>query len=472
LSDLPFALLFIAMTAVLAGPLAWVLVLAAPLVLGMALVTQALMRRSAAAQMREQADLHGLLVEAVEGLEDVKAAGAQGQFLRRYERGMVAAAAATLRQRALSSAINNVAAVMQPLVTVVTMIWGAYLIRDGALTAGALMAAVMFGSRAMAPLGTVVALAGRWQGARAAHQALDRVMQLPQERNDGNPLATPKLSGQLALREVGFAYPGRDGQPGHEVLRQATLTIQPGERVALLGRIGSGKSTVLRLLGGLYQPSAGQVLADGIDLRQLDALDFRAQVGLVTQEPKLFNASLRDNVLLGRVLADASQFAEVARLTGLDRVAAAHPQGYAAPAGESGNLLSGGQRQLVALARALVTRPRILLLDEPTSSMDAQSEMQFVRQLAQAMQGCTLVAVTHRPALLELVDRVVVVDNGKIVLDGPKARVLAALSGGVSTKPAAPTPAVSTPAAPPPPPAPEPTAAATADPPAPVREAA
>jgi ATP-binding cassette subfamily C protein LapB len=429
LSDLPFVLLFIGMTFFVAGPVAWVLVIAAPLVIGMALVAQALLKRSTSAQMREQADLHGLLVEAVEGLEDLKAAGAQGQFLRRYERNMVAAAVNALQARALSSWINNIAMIMQQLVTVLMIVWGVYLIKDGALTSGALMASVMFGSRAIAPLGSVVALASRWQGARAAMMALNRVMSLPVEHASSAPLATPKLSGQVRLADVGFAYPDAAGNAGHPVLKGVNLAIQPGERVAVLGRIGSGKSTVLRLIGGLYQPREGRVEVDGIDLRQLDALDYRAQIGFVSQEPRLFNATLRDNVLLGRVLADAGKLAEVARLTGLDRVAAGHPQGFAMPVGESGCLLSGGQRQLVALARALVTKPRILLLDEPTSSMDAQSEMLFVKQLKAATPGVTLVAVTHRPAVLDLVDRVVVVEGGRIVMDGPKAKVLAALAG-------------------------------------------
>jgi len=213
------------------------------------------------------------------------------------------------------------------------------------------------------------------------------------------------------------------------VLKNVTLRFAPGERVAILGRIGSGKSTVLRLLAGLYQPSEGMVEVDGLDLRQIDPADFRARVGFVSQDPRLFSGSLRENVLLDRPAADGARLVEVARLTGLDRVIQGHPQGWELPVGEGGVLLSGGQRQLVALARCLVMRPQVLLMDEPTSSMDAQSEVAFLRQLKQACGECTLVVVTHRPAVLELVERVVVVDNGKVVLDGPKGAVLAALSG-------------------------------------------
>jgi ATP-binding cassette subfamily C protein LapB len=212
------------------------------------------------------------------------------------------------------------------------------------------------------------------------------------------------------------------------VLKGVNLRVEPGERVVILGRIGSGKSTILRVLAGLYEPTQGRVEVDGLDLRQLDRADFRAQVGFVSQEPRLFTGSLRENVAMGRPGVDAAALAEVARLTGLDRVVDTHPQGWEMQVGEMGALLSGGQRQLVALARCLVTHPRILLMDEPTSSMDAQSEILFLRQLASAVGERTLVMVTHRPAVLELAQRVVVIDNGQVVRDGPKAAVMAALA--------------------------------------------
>jgi len=265
-------------------------------------------------------------------------------------------------------------------------------------------------------------------------------MQRPVDREAGR-VYTPQreLSGRIGLVDVGFAYPAEGGSSAPHVLKGVTLRFEPGERVAMLGRIGSGKSTVLRLLAGLYQPSEGLVDVDGMDLRQIDPADFRARVGFVSQDPRLFQGSLRDNVLLDRPGADPARLAEVARLTGLDRLVASHPQGWELPVGEAGNLLSGGQRQLVALARCLVTRPRILLMDEPTSSMDAQSEVAFLRQLKAACGDCTLVMVTHRPAVLELVQRVLVVDGGRVVLDGPKAQVLAALSGARAAPAGAPT---------------------------------
>jgi len=261
-------------------------------------------------------------------------------------------------------------------------------------------------------------------------------MALPIEREPGKTyVPRPELSGRIGLHDIGFAYPHHGEGDAPKVLKGINLRFAPGERVAVLGRIGSGKSTVLRLLAGLYQPTEGHVEVDGIDLRQIDPADYRVKVGFVSQDPRLFTGSLRDNVLLDRPSADPARLAEAARLTGLDRLVSSHPMGWDLPVGESGGLLSGGQRQLVALTRCMITRPQILLMDEPTSSMDAQSEVLFLRQLKEATGNCTLVMVTHRPAVLELVSRVVVVDAGKVVMDGPKDQVLAALSG---QRPAAP----------------------------------
>ena len=440
LTDMPFILLFIVMTYVIAGPLVVVLLVAVPLVLGLSLGIQRYLRRMMSANMSQHANLQGVLVEAVEGMEDVRAAGAQGYFSTRYEEANAAAAHTSLRARAMASWVSNFTMVIQPLVTVCMLIWGVLLIEDNKISGGALIGAVMFAGRAIAPLTSVVSLAGRYQGARAALMSLNELMALPTERDPGKRyLARSSLTGQVGLHDVSFFYPKGKNQHAPTVLKGVSLQIRPGERVAILGKIGSGKSTILRLLGGLYQPTDGFVEVDGIDLRQIDPTDFRTHVGFVSQEPRLFHGTLKDNVMLGRANADMNHFINVARLTGLDKLAAAHPMGYDLPVGEMGALLSGGQRQLVALARCLVTRSQILLMDEPTSSMDAQAESSFINHLRTAVNGQTLVVVTHRPALLDVVDRVIVVDSGKILADGPKAHVLALLAGRPA--PAAPQPA-------------------------------
>lgn len=437
LTDLPFVLLFITMTFVLAGPLGWVLALAVPLLLGLTLMLQSRLRKAVGTHLNEYADLQGTLVEAVEGLEDLKTSGAQSRFIRRYEASTAVAAQSNLRARSITALSNNLTMTAQQAITLIMLIWGVYLIQDGQLSAGALVGAVMFAGRALAPLSSLVGLATRYQGARACMKSIDELMRRPQERDARRnyvPLGDKQGEGKgkLRLADVGFSYPLPKGVEGNapKVLKSVNLSLEPGERVAVLGRIGSGKSTILRLLAGLYQPVEGAVEFDGIDLRQVDPAEFRARMGFVGQEPRLFNGTLRDNVTMGRSDMDAGRLAEVARLTGLDRLVSGHPQGWDLGVGEMGGLLSGGQRQLVALARALVHRPQILLMDEPTSSMDAQSELAFLRQLRDALTpGSTLVVVTHRPAVLELVQRIIVVDGGRMVMDGPRDAVLAALSG-------------------------------------------
>jgi ATP-binding cassette, subfamily C, bacterial LapB len=436
LSDLPFIGMYVAMTFVIGGPLGWVLVLAIPVLVGMALVIQRRLRKAMSANLTHQADLQGVIVEAVEGLEELKAVGAQGRFLHRYEHATAAAAEAGLKARGMSAWTSNVSAVSQQLVTLVMLVWGVYLIHDGVITGGALIGAVMYAGRSVAPLSSVVGLATRYQGARAAMVSLDRMMSQPTEREaDRNYVTGHHVTGAIGLHELSFSYPQTSSSAAPRVLKAVTVRVSAGERIAILGRIGSGKSTILRLMAGLYQPTEGMVDVDGLDLRQIDPADYRMRVGFVSQEPRLFKGTMRENVMMGRANLDAARLAEVARVTGLDRVVAGHPQGWELSVGEMGGLLSGGQRQLVALARCLITKPQILLMDEPTSSMDAQSEVMFLRQLKEAAGTRTLIMVTHRPAVLELVDRIMVVDGGKVVMDGPKAAVLAALSGA---KPGAP----------------------------------
>jgi len=446
-SDVPFVIMYVAMTFVIGGPLGWVLVLAIPLLSLMALGIQKSLRRAMSANLAHQADLQGVIVEAIEGLEDVKAVGAQGRFLHRYESSTTAAAETALRARWMSGWTSNLSMVSQQVITLVMLVWGVYLIHDGVVSSGALIGAVMYGTRAVMPLNSVVSLATRYQGARAAMASLDKMMALPTEREKGRGYVTGhRVTGRIGLHDMSFSYPQTSDAAAPMVLRNLTLGVKPGERIAILGRIGSGKSTILRVMAGLYQPTEGMVEVDGLDLRQIDPADYRLRVGFVSQEPRLFKGTLRDNVTMGRANIDAMRLAEVARVTGLDRVVAAHPQGWELSVGEMGGLLSGGQRQLVALARCLVTRPQILLMDEPTSSMDAQSEAMFLRQLKEAAGTRTLIMVTHRPAVLELVDRVMVVDGGRVVLDGPKAAVLAALSGVKPTQQQQAAPAVQQPA--------------------------
>jgi ATP-binding cassette subfamily C protein LapB len=312
----------------------------------------------------------------------------------------------------------------------VLIVIGVYLIDAGDLTMGALIATVMLAGRATAPLSQVVGLALRFQQAKAAMGSLNGLMAMPVDRDASREyLPKPALSGQLSLKAVGFSYPAPPMQPNPPVLQDISLSIKPGERVAILGRIGSGKSTLLRVMARLYLPVKGQMFTDGLDVSQIDPADWRKAVGYVGQDARLFYGSLRENVMMGRPEATAEEFLRVLRLTGLDHIAGRHPKGINLPIGEMGEGLSGGQRQLVSLARSLLARPSLLLLDEPTSAMDGQTEVQFLEHLKRATEGQTLVVVTHRPSLLALVDRIIIVDDGKITADGPKDKILEALSG-------------------------------------------
>ncbi|MGE0803643.1 MAG: type I secretion system permease/ATPase [Lautropia sp.] len=442
LADVPFVFLFVAMVFLVGGDLGWVPLLTIPLVAVAAIAVQWPLRRLMSRNLHESAQLNGVMIESIDGIETLRAAGASGYMQRRYEDFSASTAMTGVRVRTLSNWVANFVQWVQQAEMVALLIWGSYLVHDGRLSPGALVGAVMFANRAVAPLGQFTALAARYQGARAALKALNYLMNLPVERDPQKSyLSRPRLAGAIALHRVGFAYPGQQQHGAAAAVSKLDLQIRPGERVAIVGRIGSGKSTALRLIGGLFPPGEGQVQLDGIDLRQIDPADLRAHVGFVGQDVRLFHGTLRENVMLERPHASWDAYLSAARLTGLDRLAAAHPLGHDLPIGEGGAGLSGGQRQLVALARALVTRPRILLLDEPTSAMDLQTEDQFVRQLAGIVQGRTVVIVTHRPSLLPLVDRIVVFDQGRIVADGPKDQVLEWLAGAPTTAATATPPA-------------------------------
>jgi ATP-binding cassette subfamily C protein LapB len=431
LSDLPFCLLFVAIIAMIGGPLALALVplLSIPLIVIISVAIQWPLAKVMGENLREGSLKQGLLIESIEGIESLKAARGEGVMQQKWEHFSALAASSSMKSRALSSLAVNFVTLIQQLQTVVLVVWGVYLIHAGSLTMGALFGTVMLAGRATSPLAAVVGLAVRYQQAKTALRSLNQIMKQPVDRVPGQRyLAKPHFAGGVTLKKVGFAYPAPPMQPSPKILQDISLDFKPGERVAVLGNIGCGKSTLLRIMAALYRPSEGQVLMDGIDVGQIDPADLRAAVGLLGQDARLFYGTLRDNVTIGNPAATAEEFLQVARLTGLDAIAARHPRGFDMPIGEAGQGLSGGQRQLVALARCLLLRPRVLLMDEPTSSMDLQTEQYFLRRMALATQGQTVIVATHRLSVLELVERIVVIDGeGKVFADGPRDTVLDSL---------------------------------------------
>jgi ATP-binding cassette subfamily C protein LapB len=443
ISDLPFTLLFVAVIFMIGGVLGFVPLILIPIIIGVSIAIQWPLAKTMKENLRESSLKQGLLIEAVEGIETLKATSGERYMQERWEQFSALASATSMKSKRLSTLAINFVSWMTQFETVLLVVTGVYLIADGKLTQGSLIGSVILGGRALAPLGQVAGLAVRFQQAKAALDSLNKLVKRPSERDpEIDYLHDPAITGALELKGVGFHYPSPNGQPVPDFLKDINLRIEAGERIAILGRVGSGKSSLLRVMANLYRPTKGQIFSAGIDVAQIDPADWRASVGYVAQDSRLFYGSLRQNVMIGRPEASVHELLRVAQLTGVDAIAAGSPMGYNMPIGENGDGLSGGQRQLVALARTLLARPSLLLMDEPTSAMDTQTEAVFIGNLAQATAGQTLVVVTHRPSLLALVDRIIVVDAGKIVADGPKERVLAALSAaGTAAQPAAAQPA-------------------------------
>ncbi|MEX6502535.1 type I secretion system permease/ATPase [Pseudomonas zhanjiangensis] len=427
LIDLPFALLMIVVIGLLGGPLVAIPLLAFPLTAIFALIIQSRLRDTVQRSLALGAQRQALLIETLGGLETLKACGAQSERQHQWETTHGALTRLDVHARFLSAMATNGTLFLQQCAGMAIIIAGVYTIIAGDMSVGALVACYMLNSRVLAPLGQVAGLITRYQQARLTMKSTDALMSLPQERQDKQrPLERTQLKGGLAVRQVTFSYPGQS----HPALAKVDLQLKPGERVGIIGRSGSGKSTLARLLMGFYTPEEGEILLDGLDLRQLDVADLRHQIGYVAHDLPLLAGSLRDNLCLGaRYIGDARML-EVADITGVSELARQHPQGFDRPVGERGQLLSGGQRQAVLMARALLLDPPILLLDEPTSAMDNTSEELLRSRLNVLARGKTLLLITHRASMLSLVDRLIVLDHGHIVADGPKEAVIEALRKG------------------------------------------
>jgi ATP-binding cassette subfamily C protein LapB len=436
ISDLPFVLLFVAVIFMIGGPLGWVPLMMIPTIILVSVIIQWPLKKIMRSNLQEASLKQGVLIESIEGMETLKAVAGEAHMQRRWQNFSAMQAESGMKSKRISTGAMGAVTFLQQFQTVMLIAIGVYLISDGTLTMGALIATVMLSGRATAPLGQVMGLAVRYQQAKAALDSLNKLMDMPTDRDPEQVyLPQPELNGDVELKNIVFSYPAPPMRPNPEILSGISVTIKAGERVAILGRIGSGKSTLLRIMARLYQPVKGQVFAGGLDVNQIDPADWRRAVGYVGQDARLFYGTLRENVMIGQPDATSSELLRVLRLTGLDQIAARHPAGINLPVGEHGNALSGGQRQLVSLARTLLLRPQVLLLDEPTSAMDNQTEALFLEHLKKATADQTLVVVTHRPSLLALVDRIIIVENGKVAADGPKANILATLRGEAAQAP-------------------------------------
>ncbi|WP_027468590.1 type I secretion system permease/ATPase [Deefgea rivuli] len=427
LVDLPFVLIFFLVLVWISPWLVLPPLVGAILIIIFAWLAQAKMNQLVELSQRASAQRNATLVESMVGLETIKIMGAESEMQRRWERATQFLAQIGGRLKLMSTTTVNFAQAITQLVSIVIVIVGVYLLIEGQLTMGGIIAASMLASRAMAPLGQVAGLLMQYQNAKTSLGAVESHMQMPIERPaDSNFLHRESFRGDIEFRNVTFKYEGRDDI----ALDNVSFTMKAGEKLAIIGRIGSGKSTIEKLILGLYQPTEGAVLVDGIDTRQIDPAELRRAVGYVPQDPLLFFGTLRQNIAMGAPYAEDSHIIAAADLAGISEFVNAHPRGFEMPISERGESLSGGQRQAISIARAALNDPPIFMLDEPSSAMDHQSEERLKSRLRTYLAGKTMILVTHRTSLLELVDRLIVIDQGQLMADGPKAQVVEALQQG------------------------------------------
>jgi ATP-binding cassette subfamily C protein LapB len=408
-----------------------------PLVMLGGLAVQIPLSRAVERNQAEAAQKHAILVEAIEGLEMLKVARGEGRTQRLWERAVAAGARSAMATRVLSTLAINFTALATSVASAMVIFVGVHLIAAGQLTMGALIAASILTGRAMAPLAQISSLIVRVNQSMSALRALHRLMQTPRERDAGESyVARPSLRGQIELRDLSFAYPSHAAggvgiaPPAVPAIMKTSLFIGAGERVGIVGRVGSGKSTLARLISGLYQPSQGSILVDGTDIRQLDPAELRRQIGYVPQDTHLVFGTIKENILIGAPFADDEALLRASAVAGVDDFVKSRPQGYDMQVGEQGRYLSGGQRSAVTIARALIADPPIILLDEPTGAMDSTSEQRFKARLLEMLDNRTLILVTHRGSMLSLVDRLIVMDQGRVVADGPRDKVIGELQSG------------------------------------------
>lgn len=426
LIDLPFLLLSLLLIWFIAGPLVFLPLAAIPLLCGAGLCIHGATKRMAEGDYRQNMQKNALLVEIVNGLETIRVCMAEGRMLRFWESIVDRSADAGMDSRTYKNLAVTVSTLVTHLVTVGMVVWGVYRIADGSMSMGGLIGCNILVGRAMAPLMQIASLLSRLQSSRVALQTLDMLMTLPSEGDkEIEHIDMDLLQPSFGFDHLTFSYPGAE----RAALADVTFRITAGEKVGIVGRMGSGKSTLGKLLVGLHQPQEGAVNFGGVDIRQLPEVEIRSRVGFLPQDVVLFFGSIRDNIALGDPCLNNHLILRAANLAGVTDFVRSTTAGFGAQVGERGMALSGGQRQAVALARALVRDPAVLVLDEPTSNMDNASEQRITHRLRDVMAQKTLVLITHRLSLLELVDRIIVMDEGRIVDDGPKLEVMHRLRG-------------------------------------------
>jgi len=429
LVDLPFMVIFLIVVWLLGN-----LIVVIPIVMGLLIllytfIIKSPMQKSIELTQKASANKNSVLIESLMNLETIKTMGANGQAQWIWEEANGHIADVGLKSKLLSASIPAVSNFLIQFTTVFIIIAGVYMIQERTLTMGALIAIVMLSSRAMSPLGQVASLMSNYENVKGSYKTLSDIMQLPCEHPNGTEfLKRVGLKGDVVFKNVSFKYPGEEKYS----LQNVSFTIRPGEKVGIVGRIGSGKTTIEKLMLGLYQIDEGSILVDGIDIYQIDPVDLRKHIGYVPQDITLMKGTVRDNLIFREPSADERMIFKAARISGVEEFVNRHPKGFDMNVGERGEGISGGQRQSIAIARAVISEAPIMILDEPTNMMDSMTEDKIKKNLAETFQNKTVVLITHKTSLLDLVDRLIVLEEGKIVADGAKKDILAKLSGGRS----------------------------------------
>ncbi|MDB5642632.1 MAG: type secretion system ATPase [Hyphomicrobiales bacterium] len=425
LIDIPFALIFVIVIGMIGGPLVWVPVLVSPLVILASLAVQPSLRRLVKISQEDGRNKNAILVETLAGIETLKAIGAGSIMRRRWQEAVSHQAAIGLKTRMFGQFAGNVANLAGQLVWVGVVTLGFFLVQHGQIGTGAIVACSMLAGRVVSPLAQLAQLLTRVNQSLASYHALQELMALPREHAPRASFVDyGALKGGIEFRNVWFNYPGQS-KGG---LEDVSFTIEPGEKVAFVGPVGSGKSTITKLILGLYQPDRGVILIDGIDSRQFDPADIRRAIGAVMQDVWLMSGTVKDNIAIGGENPTDADILEAARIACVHEFISTHPDGYGMQLKERGEGLSGGQRQALSIARALVGRPPIVILDEATSAFDVATERVLLNRLNAALTSRTLIVVTHRASLFELVQKVVVMQEGRIVASGPKDELLRRLA--------------------------------------------
>jgi len=419
--DVPFALLFVLVIAIIAGPLAIVPLAVIPIVIIVGWFLQKPMQKIMRQSMNENAMKNALLFETITGLETIKTQAAEGHVQRRWEELVEKGSRTSVHSKRVASFALNFSMFMQSITSIAVVIVGVYMISAGMMTQGALVASVILTGRALSPLSQIAALLTRFNQSWQALDALEVLMKKPVERPANKHfISLPRVHGSVEFRDVTFKYPGQT----HPALKNVSFTVHPGESVGIIGAVGSGKTTLERLLINLYQPESGGILLDGTDVRQIDPGDLRRNIGAVQQSPNLFYGSVRENITMGHETAPDRAVLRAAELSGVMEFLRDSEKGLDTQVGERGESLSGGQRQAVAIARALLYDPSVMIMDEPTASMDPTSEARLKKRLLNLSKDKTTILITHKGTMLDLVSKLMLIDRGRIIAYGPKEEIM------------------------------------------------